>query len=162
LEARGDTQLHPGKGRFLLLPDGSEIPVGRVQLLPDTCIVKVPEREWWCPEVQGMTKADLRVYALIGDSTSTFARCAPPMSFGSSKASTKRPMRWPTTKNKREELNELILEGDRDTEPVSYFHLKGNRADVRAWPPVPSRPVAEGRSRVDTVCVASGLSPGTG
>jgi len=33
-------------------------------LLPDTCIVKVPDRDYWCDDVQAMTKRNLRVYAL--------------------------------------------------------------------------------------------------
>ena len=51
------------RGDFFL-PDDSEIRKGRVQLLPDVCIVKVPEREYWCEEVQAMTKRMFGVYAL--------------------------------------------------------------------------------------------------
>ena len=54
------TKLHPTVGHFSL-PDGNEVPEGRVQLLPDTCIVKISELEWWCEDVQAMTNAFRRV-----------------------------------------------------------------------------------------------------
>ena len=51
------------QGDFFL-PDGSELPVGRVQLLPDTCIVKIPERQHWSEDVQALTTRMFGVYAL--------------------------------------------------------------------------------------------------
>ena len=51
------------RGDFFL-PDDTEIPTGRVQLLPDVCIVKTPDREYWCEEVQKLTTRIFAVYAL--------------------------------------------------------------------------------------------------
>jgi hypothetical protein len=51
------------RGDFFLL-DGSEVVEGRVQLLPDVCVVKIPEWEWWSEDVQAMTKRLFGVYAL--------------------------------------------------------------------------------------------------
>ena len=59
----GEPSYIQRRGDFFL-PDESEIPTGRVQLLPDACIVKVPDRDYWCDEVQAITKRIFAVYAL--------------------------------------------------------------------------------------------------
>jgi len=111
------------RGDFFLL-DGSEIAVGRVQLLPDTCIVKVPDREWWCPEVQAMTKRLFGVYAL--DRRQHFHLCEFCASYELwfIESQYEETDEVAQDEDRREELNNLILDGDRDTEAVSYFHVK--------------------------------------
>ena len=59
----GEPSYIQRQGDFFL-PDGDEIPAGRVQLLPDTCIVKIPERHHWCEDVQKLTTRMFAVYAL--------------------------------------------------------------------------------------------------
>ena len=109
------------RGDFFL-PDESEITEGRVQLLPDTCIVKVSDREYWCDDVQAMTKRIFAVYAL--DRRQHYHLCELCASYEL----------WfiehqyePTDEvdqddDKREELNELILDGSRYEEQVVYEH----------------------------------------
>lgn len=106
------------------LPDDTEIPTGRVQLLPDACIVKIPDREYWCDEVQAMTKRIFAVYAL--DRRQHFHLCELCASYEL----------WfvehqyePTDEvdhdeDKRDELDEMILDGGRYEEPVIYEHRK--------------------------------------
>jgi hypothetical protein len=119
----GNASYIQRRGDFFL-PDGSEIPVGRVQLLPDTAIVKVPEREWWCPEVQAMTKRLFGVYAL--DRRQHFHLCEFCASYELYfiESQYEETDEVAADEDKREKLNELILEGDCHTEPVSYFHAK--------------------------------------
>ncbi len=111
------------RGDFFL-PDGSEIEVGRVQLQPDTCIVKVPEREWWCEDVQAMTKRLFGVYAL--DRRQHFHLCE----FCASYELWFLESQYEETdevaedEDRRAELFEIVMKGDQDTEPVSYFHRK--------------------------------------
>lgn len=84
------------RGDFFL-PDDTEIPLGRVQLLPDACIVKIPERDYWCdPDVLAMTTRISGVYAL--DRRQHFHLCefCTPTSCGSSKHSTTKFPRSPT------------------------------------------------------------------
>lgn len=111
------------RGDFFL-PDGSKIPDGKAQLLPDTCIVKVPERDYWCPEVQTMTKRIFGVYAL--DRRQHFHLCEFCASYELWFIETQYEETDDVAQDecKREELNEMILGGDRDTEPVSYTHRK--------------------------------------
>lgn len=111
------------RGDFFL-PDGSEIAVGRVQLLPDACIVKVPDREWWCPAVQAMTKRLFGVYAV--DRRQHFHLCEFCASYELwfLESQYEETDEVAEVEDRREELNEIILGGDRDTEPVSYFHVK--------------------------------------
>ena len=59
----GEPSYIQRRGDFFL-PDESEIPTGRVQLLPDACIVKIPDRDYWCDEVQKLTTRIFAVYAL--------------------------------------------------------------------------------------------------
>ena len=104
-----------------------------MQLLPDTCVVKIPDREYWCEEVQAMTKRIFAVYAL--DRRQHFHLCEMCASYEF----------WfiehqyePTDEvdhedDKRDELNELILDGSRYEEQVIYEHRKRHRPDVSAW-----------------------------
>jgi hypothetical protein len=111
------------RGDFFL-PDGSKIPVGRAQLLPDTCVVKVPEREYWCSDVQAMTKRIFGVYAL--DRRQYFYLCEMCASYELWFIESQYEETDEVAEDdyKRNELNESILEGDRDTESVSYMHAK--------------------------------------
>ena len=59
----GDPSYIQRAGDFFL-PDGTDIPVGRVQLLPDACIVKIPDRDYWSEDVQELTTRIVGVYAL--------------------------------------------------------------------------------------------------
>jgi hypothetical protein len=111
------------RGDFFL-PDGSEIPVGKAQLLPDACIVKLPEREYWCEDVQTMTARIFGVYAL--DRRQHFNLCEFCASYEL----------WfiehqyeaidqvDHDEEKRDELYELILDGGRYEEQVTYEHRK--------------------------------------
>ena len=119
----GEPSYIQRRGDFFL-PDDSEIPTGRVQLLPDACIVKIPDRDYWSEDVQAMTKRIFAVYAL--DRRQHFHLCELCASYEL----------WfiehqyePTDEvdqddDKREELNELILEGGRYEEQVIYEHRK--------------------------------------
>jgi len=111
------------RGDFFL-PDDTEIPVGRVQLLPDVCVVKLPEREYWCEEVQKLTKRMYGVYAL--DRRQHFHLCEMCASYELYfiESQYEETDEVAEDEHKREELNEAILEGDRDAEPVSYMHIK--------------------------------------
>jgi hypothetical protein len=121
---------HGGKPSYIqqrgdfFRPDGSEIVDGRVQLLPDTCIVKVPEREYWSDDVQAMTKRLFGVYAL--DRRQHFHLCEFCASYELWFIESQYEEVDGVVENehKRDELHEMILEGDRDTEPVSYMHVK--------------------------------------
>ena len=59
----GEPSYLQRKGDFFLADD-TEIATGRVQLLPDACVVKVPDRDYWCEDVQKLTKSIFAVYAL--------------------------------------------------------------------------------------------------
>lgn len=111
------------RGDFFL-SDGSEIQEGRAQLLPDACVVKLPDRHWWCPEVQAVTKRIFGVYAL--DRRQHFHICEFCASYELwfIESQYEETDEVAEDEDKREELNETILGGDRDTEPVSYFHVK--------------------------------------
>jgi hypothetical protein len=120
----GEPRYIQRRGDFFL-PDDTEITVGRVQLLPDACIVKIPDREYWCEEVRKLTTRIFAVYAL--DRRRHFHLCELCASYEL----------WfiehqyePTEEvdqddDKREELYELILDGSRYEEQVIYEHRKG-------------------------------------
>jgi hypothetical protein len=111
------------RGDFFL-PDGTEIPVGRAQLLPDACIVKLPEREYWCDDVQAMTTRLFGVYAL--DRRQHFHLCEMCASHELWFIETQYEETDGVAEDedKRDELWQMILDGDRDTEAVSYMHRK--------------------------------------
>ena len=111
------------RGDFFL-PDDTEISTGRVQLLPDACIVNIPDRDYWSEDVQALTTSIFAVYAL--DRRRHFHLCELCASYEL----------WfiehqyepvdslDQDDDKRQELNELILEGGRYEEPVIYEHRK--------------------------------------
>ena len=109
------------RGDFFL-PDGSELPVGRVQLLPDACIVKIPEREYWSEDVQAMTTSMFGVYAL--DRRQHFHLCEFCASYELWFLETQyeETDEVATDEDKRGELNQMILDGDVQTESVTYWH----------------------------------------
>ena len=119
----GEPSYIQRRGDFFLTDD-TEIPTGRVQLLPDTCIVKISDRDYWCDDVQAMTKRIFAVYAL--DRRQHFHLCEMCASYEL----------WfiehqyePTEEvdqdeDKRDELHELILDGGRYEEQVIYEHRK--------------------------------------
>ena len=119
----GEPSYVQRRGDFFL-PDESEITEGRVQLLPDTCIVKVPDRDYWTDDVQKLTKNIFAVYAL--DRRQHFHLCEMCASYEL----------WfiehqfeatddvDQDDDKRDELHELILDGSRYEEQVVYEHRK--------------------------------------
>ena len=111
------TYIHQ-RGDFFL-PDGSEIPVGKVQLLPDTCIVKLPERQHWCEDIQRLTTKMFGVYAL--DRRQHFHLCEMCASYELWFLETQ--YEEAGLVKDTDELNEMILEGDGQTEPVTYMHV---------------------------------------
>ena len=119
----GEPSYIQQRGDFFL-PDGSEIPEGKAQLLPDTCIVKLPERDYWCDDVQAMTKRIFGVYAL--DRRQHFHLCEFCASYELWFLETQYEDTDEVAEDeyKRDDLHEMILAGDRDTEPVSYMHRK--------------------------------------
>lgn len=106
------------------LPDDSEIPDGRVQLLPDACIVKLPERDYWSEDVQAMTKRLFGVYALDRRQHRYLCEMCASYELWFLESQCEETAEVADDEDKREELNELILDGDRDTERVSYMHRK--------------------------------------
>ena len=129
------------RGDFFL-PDESELPSGRVQLLPDACIVKMSDREYWCEEVQAMTKRIFAVYAL--DRRQHFYLCEMCASYELYFVEHQyEPVDGlDQDDDKREELNELILDGSRYEEQVIYEHRsdidpmfgRGRRCRPGCWP----------------------------
>ena len=119
----GEPSYIQRRGDFSL-PDDNEITVGRVQLLPDTCIVKISEREWWCPDVQAMTKRIFGVYAL--DRRQHFHLCEMCASYELwfIESQYEDTDEVAEDDDRRNDLNEMILEGDGYTEPVTYMHRK--------------------------------------
>ena len=109
------------RGDFFL-PDGSEIPVGRVQLLPDTCIVKVPERQHWSEDVQAMTTRMFGVYALNRRLHVHLCEFCPSYELWSLETQYEETDEVAADEDKRDELNQIILENDGQTEPVIYMH----------------------------------------
>jgi hypothetical protein len=121
----GEPSYIQRRGDFFL-PDESEIPTGRVQLLPDACIVKIPDREYWCDEVQKLTTRIFAVYAL--DRRQHHYLCEMCASY---ELHFIEHQYEPTDEvdqddDKRDELHELILDGSRYEESVIYEH----RCDV--------------------------------
>jgi len=95
-----------------------------VQLLPDACIVKIPDRDYWSDDVQAMTKRIFAVYAL--DRRQHFHLCELCASY---ELHFIEHQYEPTEEmdrddDKREELYESILDGGRYEEQVIYEHRK--------------------------------------
>jgi len=106
------------RGAFFLA-DGAEVPVGKVQLLPDACIVKIPERQHWSDDVQAMTTRMFGVYAL--DRRQHFHLCELCASYELWFIETQYEEAGLVEDS--DKLNEMILEGDGQTEQVSYMHV---------------------------------------
>ena len=116
----GEPEYIQRRGDFFL-PDGSEIPVGRVQLLPDACIVKIPERQHWSDDVQALTTRMFGVYAL--DRRQHFHLCEMCASYELwfIEDQYEETDEVAADESKRDELNQIILGAD--IEPVSYMHV---------------------------------------
>ena len=119
----GEPSYIQRRGDFFL-PDDTEIPTGRVQLLPDACIVKIPDRDYWCDDVQAMTKRIFAVYAL--DRRQHFHLCELCASYELwfIEHQYEATDEVDHDEEKREELHELILDGGRYEEQVVYEHRK--------------------------------------
>jgi hypothetical protein len=104
------------------LPNDSNIRRGRVQLLPDTCIVKLSDRDYWCDEVQATTKRIFAVYAL--DRRQHFHLCEMCASYELTfiEHQYEAVEEVDRDEHKREELDEMILDGGRYEERVIYEH----------------------------------------
>jgi len=111
------------RGDFFLR-DGSEIPEGKAQLLPDTCIVKLPERDYWCDDVQAMTKRVFGVYALDRRQHHHLCEFCASYELWFLETQYVDTDEVADDEYKRDELHEMILAGDRDTNPISYMHRK--------------------------------------
>ena len=105
------------------LPDGSEVSVGRVQLLPDTCIVKIPERHHWSDDAQALTTRMFGVYALNRRLHVHLCELCPSYELWSLETQYEETDEVAADENKRDELNQIIIEGDGQTEPVVYMHV---------------------------------------
>ena len=104
------------------LPDGAEIPVGRVQLLPDTCIVKISERRHWSDDVQALTTRIFGVYALNRRLHVHLCEFCPSYELSFLETQYEETDDVAADEQKRDDLNQMILEGDGQTEPI-YMHV---------------------------------------
>ena len=109
------------RGDFFL-SDDSEIPTGRVQLLPDVCVVKVSDREYWCEEVQALTTRIVAVYALDRRQHHYLCEMCASYELWFIEHQYEPTEEVDQDDDKREELNELILDGSRYEERVVYEH----------------------------------------
>jgi hypothetical protein len=119
----GEASYVQRRGDFCLTDD-TDIPIGRVQLLPDTCIVKVSDRDYWCDDVQAMTKQIFGVYAL--DRRQHFYLCEMCASYELHfiEHQFEAIDEVDQDEDKRNELHESILDGGRYEQPVIYEHRK--------------------------------------
>jgi hypothetical protein len=109
------------RGDFFL-PDDSDIPTGRVQLLPDACIVKVSDRDYWCEEVQKLTTRIFAVYALDRRQHHYLCEMCASYELHFIEHQYEPVDGLDQDDDKREELSELILDGSRYEEQVVYEH----------------------------------------
>lgn len=119
----GEPSYVQRRGEFCMIDD-TEIPTGRVQLLPDACVVKLPDREYWSDEIQAMTKRIFGVYAL--DRRQHFHLCELCASYELHFIEHQYEATDEVDQDvdKRDELHELILDGGRYEEQVVYQHRK--------------------------------------
>ena len=119
----GEPSYIQRRGDFFLTDD-TELPAGRVQLLPDACIVKIPDRDYWCDDAQAMTKRIVAVYAL--DRRQHFHLCELCASYELwfIEHQYEATDEVDHDEEKRDELHELILDGGRYEEQVVYEHRK--------------------------------------
>lgn len=133
----GDTPNYIQRRGDFLLPDGSEIPAGRVQLLPDACIVKLPERQHWSDDVQQLASRIFGVYAL--DRRQHFHLCELCASYELWFIETQYEA---VAGVDDDQLNQMILEGNAQAESVIYMHVsdiepmfkRGRRCRPGRWP----------------------------
>jgi len=111
------------RGDFFL-PDDTDIAVGRVQLLPDTFIVKVPDREYWTEEVQKLTNRIVAVYALDRRQHHYLCELRASYELYFIEHQFEATDDVDQDEDKRNELYESILDGGRYEEPVIYEHRK--------------------------------------
>jgi hypothetical protein len=111
------------RGAFFL-PDETEIPVGRVQLLPDACIVKLPERDYWNDDVQAMTKRLFGVYALDRRQHHHLCEFCASYELWFIETQYEETDESAEDEYKRDELFQMISAGDGQTERVTYMHRK--------------------------------------
>jgi hypothetical protein len=115
-------------GRFVNADDTPIDPeLGRVELMPDLCVIKIDEREWWLdPLVLEQTKQIFGVY--VFDRRQHFHLC----SFSASYELHFLGSQWEVVEGlsdeDHEELWERITEGDRQSEPITYW----DRYDIDA------------------------------
>ena len=109
------------RGEFCL-SDDTEIPTGRVQLLPDACVVKLPDRDYWCDDVQAMTKRIVAVYALDRRLHHYLCEMCASYELHYIEHQYEAIDQVDHDEEKRDELYELILDGGRYEEPVIYEH----------------------------------------
>ena len=146
------------RGDFFL-PDGSGVLNGKVQLLPDACIVKMPERDYWSEDVQAMTKRIFGVYAL--DRRQHFHLCEFCASYELWFVETQyeETEEVAQDEDRRDELYQTVLGAHE--EPVTYEHRKDiDPLFLRVAVVVPASCPRATRA-ADTVCAASGPSLGT-
>ena len=111
------------RGEFCVTDD-TDIPTGRVQLLPDACIVKVSDRDYWCEEVQKLTTRIFAVYALDRRQHHYLCEMCASYELHFIEHQYEPVDGLDQDDDKREELSELILDGSRYEEQVVYEHRK--------------------------------------
>ena len=109
------------RGEFCVTDD-TDIPTGRVQLLPDACIVKVSDRDYWCEEVQKLTTRIFAVYALDRRQHHYLCEMCASYELHFIEHQYEPVDGLDQDDDKREELSELILDGSRCEEQVVYEH----------------------------------------
>jgi len=125
-----DAWLNGGEPSYIhrradfFMPDGSDIPVGRAQLLPDPCIVEVPEGEWWCDDVRKATKRLFGVYAFDRRHHVHLCELCASYELHFIETQYEEADEVAADEDARDELNQAVLEGDGQTEPVAHFHVK--------------------------------------
>lgn len=113
-------------GQFVNADDSPVTPeAGRVELLPDLCVVKIDEREYWLDPV--VLEQTTRLYGVyVFDRRQHFHLC----SFSASYELHFLGSQWEAAEGlsdeDHDELWELISQGDCQSEPVSYW----DRSDV--------------------------------
>jgi len=120
-QSDGEASYVQRRGEFCLTDD-TDITVGRVQLLPDTCVVKIPDREYWCEEVQALTTRIVAVYALDRRRHHYLCELCASYELWFIEHQYEPTEDVDQDDDKREELNELILDGSRCEEQVVYEH----------------------------------------
>ena len=125
------------------------------------CIVKLPERDYWCDDVQAMTKRIFGVYAL--DRRQHFYLCEMCASYELwfIESQYEDTDDVAEDEDQRNELNEMILAGDdRPNRSATCTARTSTRSSSVAAAAVPVG-CRRTTGAADTGCVACGPSPGT-